>query len=99
MDSAEVVELRVRVPLLAGGGPDEVARRQALSVVSTVSGHLGRQSLAISDRPGTLGDRVRTAIDASPALDGLRQRPMMNPDNTSRVPELPCAARALALHP
>jgi hypothetical protein len=78
MDSAEVVELRVRVPLLAGGGPEENARRQALSVVSTVSGHLGGESFDVAHRPGTVGDRVRPAIDASTAVNGPHNRPMMH---------------------
>jgi hypothetical protein len=36
-----------RVPLLAGGSPDDT-QRTAVSVVSTVSGHLGGQSLAVA---------------------------------------------------
>jgi hypothetical protein len=38
-----------------------------------VSGHLGCQSRDFANRSGTLGDRVRAVIDASPVVGGARR--------------------------
>jgi hypothetical protein len=62
-----------RVPLLASGGAQEAAKRTPVSLVSTVSGHLGRghldsQSAGLARRRGTESDRVRPPINAPSGL-------------------------------